>query len=291
MAIDEVDIQQKARAFVASVDTSNIQNDLSAYMQKANAKLKKEDMSDGESGFLVTRTNGLHIITVNSLQPEQRQRFTVCHEIAHIVLGLPSQHDELPSWSYFKRDFNEVKCDIFAAELLMPYRMFKDKIPKDEPSIKVIEFLAAEFRTSFPAAASRYATLIDIPCAFVTMEGGYVRHAARSTALRNARALIPSRSVIPSGSVAHHLRSEGKSLIETSEVAQDVWFEDWKKGVDLWEMSRHYQRFDTTVSLLWFPEEDLPEVEVDRFGKLVIDDSGLTELSGELPWAGKKKRR
>ena len=289
--MEEADIQQKARAFVASVDTSNIQNDLSAYVQKANAKLKKEELGDGESGFTVTRSNGQHIITVNSLEREQRQRFTVCHEIAHIVLGLPSQHTDLPSWSYAKRDINEVMCDTFAAELLMPYKMFKDKIPKDEPSVDVIEFLASEFQTSFPATASRYATLIDIPCAFVTMEGGYVRYAARSTALRNARARIPSKSVIPTGSVAHRLRSEGKNLLETNEVAQDVWFEDWEKGLDLWEMSRHYPRFDTTVSLLWFPEEDLPEIEVDRFGKRVIDEGSLAELTGELPWPGDKKRR
>lgn len=287
----EADIQQKARAFVASVDTSNIQNDLSVYVQKANAKLNKENLGSGESGFTVTRSNGQHIITVNSLEIEQRQRFTVCHEIAHIVLGLPSQHDELPSWSYAKRDINEVMCDTFAAELLMPYRMFKDKIPKDEPSVELIEFLAAEFRTSFPAAASRYATLIDIPCAFVTMERGHVRYAARSTALRKARARIPSKSVIPTGSVAHRLRLEGKNLIETNEVAQDIWFEDWEKGLDLWEMSRHYPHFDTTVSLLWFPEEDLPEVEVDRFCKRVVDDGGLAELSGELPWPGNKKCR
>jgi Zn-dependent peptidase ImmA (M78 family) len=287
----EADIQQKARAFVASVDTSNIQNDLSVYVRKANAKLINEELGDGESGFTVTRGNGQHIITVNSLEIEQRQRFTICHEIAHIVLGLPSQHDELPSWSYAKRDINEVMCDTFAAELLMPYRMFKDKIPKGEPSIKVIEFLAAEFRTSFPATASRYATLIDIPCAFVTMEGGYVRYAARSTALRNARARISSKSVIPTGSVAHRLRSEGMSLIETNEVAQDIWFEEWEKGLDLWEMSRHYHLYDTTISLLWFSEEDLPEVEVDRFGTRVIDDGGLTELTGELPWPSKSKRR
>lgn len=289
--MDEADIQQKARAFVASVDTSNIQNDLSVYVQKANAKLKKEELGDGESGFTVTRSDGQHIITINSLELAERQRFTVCHEIAHIVLGLPSQHDKLPSWSYAKRDINEVMCDTFAAELLMPYKMFKDKIPKDEPSADVIEFLAAEFQTSFPAAASRYATLIDISCAFVTMEGGYVRYAARSTALRNARARIPSKSVIPKGSVAHRLRSESKKLSETNEIAQDIWFEDWEKGLDLWEMSRHYPRFDTTLSLLWFSEEDLSEIEVDRFSNRVIDDGNLAELSGELPWPGSKKRR
>ncbi|MHB1678667.1 MAG: ImmA/IrrE family metallo-endopeptidase [Sulfuriferula sp.] len=286
--MDEADIQQKARAFVASVDTSNIQNDLSAYVQKANAKLKKEELGKGESGFTITRSNGQHIITVNSLESEERQRFTVCHEIAHIELGLASQHDELPSWSYAKRHINEVMCDTFAAELLMPYKLFKDKIPNEEPSVKAIELLAEQFKTSFPATASRYATLVDIPCAFVTMERGHVRYAARSTALRKIGAWISPRTTLPVGSVACRLRSEGKSLIETQEVAQDIWFEDWEKGLDLWEMSRHYANFDTTVSLLWFSEEDLPEIEVDRFGRRIIEDDGLVELTGELPWPSKR---
>ncbi|MDP2761169.1 MAG: ImmA/IrrE family metallo-endopeptidase [Sideroxyarcus sp.] len=289
--MDEADIKQKARAFVASVDTSNIQNDLSAYMQKANAKLKKEELSKGESGFTITRSNGQHIITVNSLEPKERQRFTVCHEIAHIELGLPSQHDELPSWSYAKRHINEMMCDTFAAELLMPYKLFKDSIPKEEPSIEVIDLLAEQFKTSFPATASRYATLVDIPCAFVTMDRGHVRYAARSTALRKMGARISPRSTLPTGSVAHRLRSEGRSHTETQEVAQDIWFEDWERGFDLWEMSRHYLHFDTTLSLLWFSEDDLLEIEVNRFGTRVIEDSALAELTGELPWPSGKKRR
>lgn len=164
-------------------------------------------------------------------------------------------------------------------------------MPKEEPSVEVIEFLANEFRTSFPAAASRYATLADIPCAFVTMEGGHVRYAARSTALRKVGAWISRKSTLPVGSVAYRLRAEGGNGIETQEVAQDVWFEDWDKGLDLWEMSRHYPRFDTTLSLLWFSEEDLPEIEVDRFGKRVTEESDLPELTGELPWPGRSKRR
>ncbi len=151
--------------------------------------------------------------------------------------------------------------------------------------------MAAEFKTSFPSAASRYATLSDIPCAFVTMERGFIRYAARSMVLRRARAWISPKSPIPQGSVAHRLRASGVSGSATDEVAQDIWFENWEKGLDLWEMSRHYRKFDTTTSLLWFLEEDLPEVEVDRFGIQVVDDGGLAELYGELPWPGKKKRR
>ena len=63
---------------------------------------------------------------------------------------------------------------------------------------------------------------------------------------------------MPEGSVAHRLQTSALSQIETEEVAQDVWFENWNKGLDLWEMARRYHRFDTTLSRLWFSGDDSP---------------------------------
>ncbi|WP_440506866.1 PTS system mannose/fructose/sorbose family transporter subunit IID [Serratia nevei] len=167
--MDEADVTQKARAFVAKVDVSGIREDLTPYVVAANAKVKKEELSEGESGYTITKPNGKHVITVNSLETEERQRFTICHEIAHIVLALESSHEEVPSWSYAKRHPNEIACDTFAAELLMPYQQWLSLVPKEEPSLELIQGMAALFSTSFPAAASRFASLSDIPCAFVTI--------------------------------------------------------------------------------------------------------------------------
>ena len=94
-------------------------------------------MDKGESGYTLTRPNGKRVITVNSVETEERQRFTICHEIAHVILELPSKHDEVPSWSYAKRDVNEVMCDLFAAELLMPFVQWRAKVPKGDPSALV----------------------------------------------------------------------------------------------------------------------------------------------------------
>lgn len=289
--MDEAAVQQKARAFIAKVDVSNIRDDLSPYVIAVNAKVKKEELGEGESGYTITKPNGKHIITVNSLENDERQRFTICHEIAHIMLHLASSHEEVPSWSYAKRHPNEIACDTFAAELLMPYRQWLSLVPKEEPSLELVQQMAGLFGTSFPAAASRFASLSDIPCAFVTMERGAVRYAARSTALRRAGAWISTRSVIPVGSVAHRIRVSGNGSTETGEVSQDVWFDNWEKGLDLWELSKHYARTDTTTSLLWFDSEDLPELEVNRFGTRIEDGGGLAELTGELPWPGRSKRR
>ena len=166
-------------------------------------------MDEGESGYTVPGKNGRSIITVNELESAERQRFTICHEIAHVVLGLPSRHEEVPQWGYAKRDPNEMFCDVFASELLMPYKEWLASVPKDEPSLALIEQMAAQFGTSFPAAASRYASLTDYPCAFVTMDRGVVRYSVLSKALREVKAWIPQRANIPSGSVAHRLRELG----------------------------------------------------------------------------------
>ena len=281
--MDEEGVKQKARTFIATVDISNIRENLSPYVTVANAKVKKDELGKGESDYTITKPSGKHIITVNSLETEERQRFTICHKIAHIALDLESCHKEVPSWSYVKRHPSEIACDTFAAELLMPYRQWLAVIPKEEPSPELIQQMTDLFGTSFPAAASRFASLSGIPCAFVIMEGGAVRYAAHSKTLRRARIWIPPRSGIPLGSVARRIRSSGNNAIETGETSQDVSLDNWEKGLDLWEFSRHYARTDTTISLLWLDSEDLPEVEVNRFGTIIQDDGGLAELTGELP--------
>jgi len=288
--MDEADVQQRARSFIASVGEV-ADGDLNPYVSKVGAKVVFEEMGKGESGTTITKPNGKHIITVNSTESPARQRFTICHEVAHLALELGSSHEEVPSWSFAKRDASEIACDTFAAELLMPYQKWLQAVPPGEPSFEVIEKMREAFQVSFPAAASRYATLSGLPCAFVTMERGTVRYAARSTSLRRVGAWISPRSPIPAGSISANLRAGEMNAIESGEVAQDIWFENWEHGQDLQELSRHYYRTDTTIALLWFDEEDLPLIEVDRFGTKVQEDEGLSELTGELSWPGKRKRR
>src|SRR5581483_3114455 len=153
--MDELQVRHRARTFLAALH-GQVGADVEAYARAANARVRYEVLDPGESGYTVPKDAGF-VITVNSDESPERQRFTVCHEIAHIVLELPSTHGELPSWSFAKRHLNEVWCDIFASELLMPYDQFQQRIPRGDPSTEVIEALAQAFGASFPATASRYA--------------------------------------------------------------------------------------------------------------------------------------
>src|SRR5258706_6839797 len=276
--MNELDARHRARTFVAGVCLPMGIPDMQAYAKAAKARIRFEALDGGESGYSLQTPTGF-AITANSNESQERQRFTICHEIAHIVLELPSKHEELPSWSYAKRDLNEVWCDIFASELLMPHEYFLKRIPGDEPSVEVIDALSEEFGASFPATASRYASLVVFPCAYVTMERDFVRYAAPNGALRRKGITIPMKCAIPAGSVAQRLRKARERATYTEQVAQDVWFQNCEAGSDLWELARHYGKFDQTISLLWCTEDELPQGEVDRFNKRIYnEDGGLEEL-------------
>jgi Zn-dependent peptidase ImmA (M78 family) len=288
--MDELTVQFKAREFMADLDLSRIDSDLSVYTNKVKARLRIEEMGDGESGYTLTKRDGTSTIIVKELERLERQRFSTCHEVAHLVLGLSSNHKETPSWSYAKRDENEIWCDVFAAELLMPVERFSADVNKAAPSFELIEQLRAKYKTSFSATASRVAAVSEYPCAFVTMNSGVIRHASRSLALRQLNAWIAPKTSIPPGSVAFQLVNDGQFTGEDS-VAQDVWFTDWVQGYDLTELSKHYPEFDETFSLIWFDNEDGPDEPINTFTKndrQSHDSELLKELDGILPW-GKPK--
>lgn len=288
--MDEQDVVRQAHSFLNGLDLSNIRDDLGPYLAKVAGRVRKEKLLPRESGT-VTEIKGKTVITVNENESDERQRFTICHELGHKILGLPSSHQHVPQWGYAKRDSNEVFCDIFAAELLMPHEQFKQTARHLEPSLRTIETLMDAFKTSFPATASRFARLADTPCVFVTMESGWVKYAAFSTPLRAMGAKITFKSPIPTESIAAQLRASGSSDYREGYVAQDVWLENWQSGLELNELSRHHASSDTTLSLLWFDPEDAPTIEVDRYGRVVAEDDGLQELTGELPWPGRSKRK
>lgn len=291
--IDEVAIRTKARQFMVGLDLSKIDKDLSVYTKKANARLGTEEMGEGQSGYTMTKRDGSSFIIVNELERLERQRFSICHEVAHIVLGLRSDHQETPAWSYAKRDENEIACDIFASELLMPFDAFKRDVDREEPSFELVERLRAKYVVSFAACASRLAAVTDYPCAFVIMNSSVIRYASRSKALRDLNAWIESKSPIPPGSVAHRLVEDDEWSGEDAAISQDVWFRDWPKGYDLTELAKHYPNYDETFALLWFEQDSGPDEPVKNFSGVPLehDDGGLKELDGVMEFSKRTRRR
>lgn len=295
MAMDEFQAVLRARELVRKVGPLSVPVSLEPYAHEVGAVIRpQDDMEADEAGYCF-ESNGKRFICTNAKDRPERQRFTVCHEIAHLWLGLPSQHQSLPSWSYAKRPLAEILCDVFAAELLLPYDLFRPEAERASIGLASIDVLADRFGASLTATSSRYAYVVSSPVAFVLSEQGKVRYAARSKPLREAPAWIPPKLDVPEGSLSRKVRA-GDSFDRREAVDADVWFSDWERGGTLIEEVRHLAQWDQTLTLLWFEDLEIPARKIrDECGRIHEDeteeDALLPELDGQLRWPGKRRRR
>jgi hypothetical protein len=283
--VDEFGATLQARELVARVRSGSVPARIEAYLEEVSCQLKVDlTLSPDEPGYSI-KIGARHYIVVNGKDLGERQRFTTCHELGHIVLNLPSEHEDNPLWSYSKRPPNEVNCDVFAAELLLPYRIFKPLADAEAVGFVALDDLAGRFEASITATGSRFAAAVEAPCAFVLSERGKVRYASRSKPLREAGAYILPGLQLPGGSLSEMVRN-GQPAVGPYEIAADIWLNDWKRGGILLEEARQLNQWDQT--LLWFDDEDVP---TESGSSQDEEESGLKELDGNLPWPGKSRRR
>lgn len=285
----------KARKFVRDAGIVAAPVDLERLATAANAKIKiVHDLADDESGQ-TTCIKGKHIIIVNGNHREERQRFTVLHELAHIVLELPSQHhgSKLTTgtlMSYGRRPPEEMLCDVFAAECLLPYDLFSKDIGDVDISMASVKELSEKYKASLTAAGSRFAVSANEPCAFVLSENGQIRYVSRSKFLNEMKGWIDFNIPLPHGSVAYRL-VQGRSKNEDyDELASDIWFNGGIKNRPLLaEEAVLLREWNQCLSLIWF-DDSLKPVKESR-DEEEDDEPLLKELDGTLPWPSKSKRR
>ena len=138
-----------------------------------DAAIRYEPFEGDLSGMVHRRPEGSSVIGVNSSHSPSRQRFTIAHEIGHLLLhGDEEIHidekrplgrrDELSSQA---EDPREIEANQFAAELLMPESLTRQvvfNLVDDDPEVAVeeaIEKLARTFRVSQLAMTHRLTNL------------------------------------------------------------------------------------------------------------------------------------
>jgi len=101
---------------------------------------------NSNGGYAVKGATGF-VIVINSSDPPVRQRFTMAHEIAHVLLADANM------------DSNEELCNWAAAEILMPERIFRSYAEPRKPSPESVIALSNTFQVSLNAVITR---LIDL---------------------------------------------------------------------------------------------------------------------------------
>lgn len=285
--MDEFVAALKAREFVANVQSTAVPVNVNLYAEAVCATWRTDKTLPPQVAGYSTKLGDKTIIVTNENDTDERQRFTTCHEIGHIVLAIPTQHsnsDDL--FSYTRRPLNEIWCDVFAAELLLPHKIFKTRISKCASEFEIIETLADEFEASLACTGSRYAANTADSCAFILSEKGYVRFASISKTLREAGARIPKGAEIPHASATRAVIN-GEWFDSAQEISADHWLYDWKHGGIFFEEARYFPRWEQSLTLLVMDEDDRRAATTAR----TDDGEGLCELNGVLSWPGKRHRR
>ena len=104
------------------------------------------NFGENTDGQTATTDEG-SLIGYNKDKHVHRKRFTVAHELGHLVLGHTSKHGDhfLEAFDGEGLDLKEIEANQFAAELLVPLSMIKEKI---ENGTKNVDTLVVDFWVS-----------------------------------------------------------------------------------------------------------------------------------------------
>lgn len=139
------------------------------------AVIARHRFSGWESGFML-RDESRTIIGVNTRTSRRRQRFTIAHELGHLLLhegALIVDHAVRVNWrddvSGMATDTEEIQANAFAAELLMPRELLIDSLEEYMADVgranrvmsheDLIASLAREFDVSAEAMGYRLMNL------------------------------------------------------------------------------------------------------------------------------------
>ncbi len=267
--------------------------DIGLLAKKAGAELHFiNDMEPDESGRTFPLKGKQHI-WINNDHSHQRKRFTALHEIGHIVLGLPSIHHSNSGDGYYghgTRAPEEVACDAFAAECLLPYTLIIQDLKGEEVSLSLAKTLADQYQASLGATMSRMAVNCEVSCAFALTREGQIHYVASSKYLREMGGWIDLGVPAPRDSVTARVQNSLDETEAYDEVPTTVWFRNGIQGYELVvEEAIHRPRYNECLSLIWIDEtlrrDNAPAFRAEDESPL------LEELDGQLPWPGKSRRR
>lgn len=114
----------------------------------------RESELDGCDGYCISLADN-SIIRINSLQSGNRKRFTLAHELGHLILGIPSLIGETFAQMIASDSDEERRVNQLASELLMPTSFVKATLP-DLPVVAIgLKRLAKKANVSQLSAAIR----------------------------------------------------------------------------------------------------------------------------------------
>jgi hypothetical protein len=192
----------------------------------------------GADAQLCRRGSRARIVLAERLTHPTSQRFSIAHELGHLVLKHPS------GWS----GRAERQANAFAAELLMPRGLLRERCETQPITLALPRRISAEFQVSIVASAIRVVELAAAPCAVVLAQHGAVRWSVASA---------PFPGVIPRGTRVSPVSMAGRAFSTRpgnstpQRVASSAWVPVADQRETLVEDVIELRTPGATLSMLW----------------------------------------
>lgn len=209
-----------------------------------------------EEGHLIqSRRSG--VITINERWLEHpRAKWLIAHELGHFLL-----HPNVDQYRActmgdlheYQHSGREPEANLFAAELLMPERFFKDDCDRDRPCLDDIRDLADRYGTSLLATAIRFMKYSPERCAAVVSREGRVDWVSRSPSWRY---FIPTGHLLTEATYAGDEHAGRSVPTRPQRVEARAWSDsDWIRDQDIFEHTMRLGGTGLVLSILWDPPE------------------------------------
>lgn len=120
----------------------------------------------------------------------QRRRFTIAHELGHLVLHRARQASFHCDWTGADVAPLEREADDFASHLLMPDDALREGLSSRPVDFYLLSELARRFEVSFEALCLRFIKQTDRPAILLHWDNGYLKYEWRSRTAANGRLRI-----------------------------------------------------------------------------------------------------
>lgn len=192
----------------------------------------------GADAQLCRRGSRARILLAERITDPASRRFSIAHELGHLIL----QHPSGESGSA------ERQANAFAAELLMPQGLLRERCEAGPITLELPRQISAEFQVSIVASAIRVVELATAPCAVVMAQYGAVKW---SVANRPFPGLISRGTRISPGSVAGRTLGARPGSAAPQRVPATVWVPAASLRETLVEDAIELLAAQTTLSMLW----------------------------------------
>lgn len=258
----------KAKELVETVGVDSIPVNLEMYTDHFDIEIVRSPLSPKEAGNLFTK-EGKKILLVNSTELYERQRFTLAHEVSHVLL----EHSFGPAGRklltqdinrYTGKSREEKLADVCAAELLMPQKFFEGDVKKTDLGFQWIRELASKYEASLTSTGLRYARFNPLPCAFVIVDDKKKVHYVKgSQSFKEDGSFINIGKQVDTRTVAYDIFDDDDTLEGSFPIDVDAWLDEYRgKQEKIYEESIFLREFNRVLTLLWYDTDD--DVEVDE---------------------------